>query len=57
MPLEFFRDVLDEYVSEDEMKQQIETAVNWGQYAEIFEYDSENDRLLLYQPAPAGESD
>jgi len=57
MPLEFFRDVLDEYLSEDEMKQQIETAVNWGQYAEIFEYDSENDRLRLYQPAPAGESD
>jgi len=57
MPLEFFRDVLDEYLSEEETKQQIETALYWGRYAEIFEYDSENDRLQLYQPAQAGEGD
>jgi len=56
MPLDFFHDILDEYFSEDETKQQIETALNWGRYAEIFEYDSENDRLRLYQPAAAGES-
>ncbi len=57
MPLEFFHDVLDEYLSEDETKQQIETALNWGRYAEIFEYDSENDRLQLYRPARTGGSD
>jgi NitT/TauT family transport system ATP-binding protein len=56
MPLEFFRDLLDEYLSEAQVKQQIDTALNWGRYAEIFEYDSENDRLQLYQPAPTGES-
>jgi NitT/TauT family transport system ATP-binding protein len=56
MPLDFFHDILDEYFSEDETKQQIETALNWGRYAEIFEYDSENDRLRLHQPAAAGES-
>jgi NitT/TauT family transport system ATP-binding protein len=56
MPLDFFHDILDEYFSEEETKQQIETALNWGRYAEIFEYDSENDRLKLYEPAAAAES-
>jgi NitT/TauT family transport system ATP-binding protein len=56
MPLDFFHDILDEYFSEEETKLQIETALNWGRYAEIFEYDSENDRLKLYQPAAPVES-
>jgi NitT/TauT family transport system ATP-binding protein len=56
MPVEFFHDILDEYLSEEDTKQQIETALNWGRYAEIFEYDSENDRLRLYQAEPAVES-
>ena len=55
MPLEFFRDVLDEHFSSDETQRQIETALDWGRYADIIEYDSESDRLTLYQsPAPAG---
>jgi NitT/TauT family transport system ATP-binding protein len=56
MPLDFFHDILDEYFSEEETKQQIETALNWGRYAEIFEYDSENDRLKLYEPAAVEKS-
>ncbi len=56
MPLDFFHDILDEYFSEEETKQQIETALNWGRYAEIFEYDSENDRLKLYEPVAAEKS-
>ena len=47
VPLEFFRDVLDEHLSQDDTQRQIETALNWGRYAEIFTYDSETDRLLL----------
>ena len=49
MPLEFFRDLLDEHYSEDETRKQIETALNWGRYGEIFTYDSESDRLVLHQ--------
>src|SRR5271170_2448520 len=56
MPLEFFHDLLDEYLTEDETRQQIETALNWGRYAEIFKYDSESDRLQLYEPARTGPS-
>ncbi len=47
MPLEFFRDVLDERMPNEEVQKQIETALDWGRYAEIFTYDAETDRLLL----------
>jgi NitT/TauT family transport system ATP-binding protein len=45
VPLEFFRDVLDEHFSAPEVELQIETALNWGRYAELFNYDSETDTL------------
>lgn len=46
MPLEFFRDVLDEHFSRDEAHAQIETALDWGRYGGIFDYDSERDSLI-----------
>ncbi len=48
MPLEFFRDVLEEHFPEVEVQRQLDTALNWGRYAEIFEYDSESGRLSLH---------
>ena len=48
MPLEFYRDVLDEHFAADEVKRQIETVLHWGRFAGIFTYDSENDRLLAH---------
>ena len=54
LPLEFFRDILREYLPESEVKRQIETALNWGRYGDIFAYDSDTDRLLLCQPPVAG---
>jgi len=59
VPLEFFRDVLDEHLSHDDVQRQIDTALNWGRYAEIFTYDSETDRLLLNESsnaAPSGDA-
>ena len=56
MPLEFFRDVLDEHFSREDVQRQIETALDWGRYGDLFSYDSEADRLSLYQPAAASES-
>jgi NitT/TauT family transport system ATP-binding protein len=47
MPLEFFRDILDEHFPEDETERQVETALNWGRYGEIFSYVSQSDRLSL----------
>ncbi|HXJ91854.1 MAG TPA: AAA-associated domain-containing protein [Terriglobia bacterium] len=48
MPLEFFRDILEEHFPEVEVQRQLDTALNWGRYAEIFEYDSESGRLSLH---------
>lgn len=48
MPLEFFRDLLDEHFSAPDVQQQIETALNWGRYAEIFTYDPGADKLQLH---------
>jgi len=53
IPLEFFRDVLDEHLPEEQVERQIETVLDWGRYAEIFTYDSETDRLLRRQPSSA----
>lgn len=50
MPLEFFRDLLDEHFTEEEVQQQIRTALDWGRYADIFAYDADTDRLHLYEP-------
>jgi|SRR5580704_15790538 NitT/TauT family transport system ATP-binding protein len=47
VPLEFFRDILDEHLSQEDVERQIDTALNWGRYAEIFTYNSETGRLLL----------
>ncbi len=50
MPLEFFRDILEEHFSDKEIQRQIETALNWGRYSGIFTYDGESDRLSLNRP-------
>jgi NitT/TauT family transport system ATP-binding protein len=47
VPEEFFLDMLDEQFSEDESLRQIETAVAWGRYAEIFDYDAGRRRFVL----------
>jgi NitT/TauT family transport system ATP-binding protein len=55
LPLEFFQDLLREYFSESEVKRQIETALNWGRYGEVFTYDADADRLILYNPQAASD--
>ena len=47
IPEEFFHDILDEHFSQDEVERQLDTAMNWGRYAEIFNRDPESGRLVL----------
>jgi NitT/TauT family transport system ATP-binding protein len=47
---EFFHDILDEHFAEDEVQRQFETAMNWGRYAEIFDYDRETGKLTQAEP-------
>ena len=47
MRADFFFDILDEYYSANEAMRQFETAVDWGRYAELFEYEASERRLSL----------
>jgi NitT/TauT family transport system ATP-binding protein len=53
MPAEFFRDILDEHFPEEESRRQMETALNWGLYADILRYDASSGQLSLPQPGAA----
>jgi len=44
---EFFHDLLDEHFGEEESRRQLETAIQWGRYAEIFDYDAATGKLTL----------
>ena len=44
---EFLRDLLDEQFSEEESRRQLDIAIQWGRYAEIFDYDSASGKLKL----------
>ena len=54
---EFFRDLLDEYFSEEEVQRQLETAIAWGRYAELFDYDADQKRFFLPEPEPAAQTE
>ena len=56
MPADFFRDVLEEHFSDDEVKRQMDTGLTWGGYGEIVRYDSETDKVSLYEPAAVDDS-
>ncbi len=55
-PEELFHNMLDEHFSEEEAKRQLETAIAWGRYAELFEYDAARHRLYLHQHESTAES-
>ena len=56
IPLELFRDILDEHQPEAEIQRQLDTVLSWGRYCELFQYDSEEQRLYLPK-APEHESE
>jgi NitT/TauT family transport system ATP-binding protein len=41
----FLLDILDEHFSASEAERQFETLVDWGRYAQLFEYDADEERL------------
>jgi NitT/TauT family transport system ATP-binding protein len=49
VPEEFFLDILDEQFSEEESLRQMETAINWGRYADLFHFDASRRRFILPQ--------
>jgi len=47
VPEDFFLDMLAEQFSEEESQLQMQTAVNWGRYAELFDFDSGRRRFVM----------
>jgi NitT/TauT family transport system ATP-binding protein len=47
VPEDFFLDMLDEQFSDDETQRQLETAINWGRYAELLDFDAGRRRFKL----------
>jgi NitT/TauT family transport system ATP-binding protein len=47
VPEEFFLDLLDEQFSEEEGRRQMETAITWGRYAELFDFDAARRRFVM----------
>ncbi|GAB4298245.1 MAG: nitrate/sulfonate/bicarbonate ABC transporter ATP-binding protein [Oscillatoriaceae cyanobacterium] len=47
MQADFFLDLWDEHFPEAEAERQFATAVDWGRYAELFEYDAREEQLYL----------
>jgi NitT/TauT family transport system ATP-binding protein len=43
----FFLDLLRRAFGEDEARAQLDTAVNWGRYGELFDYHADDDELVL----------
>ncbi|GBD02929.1 Aliphatic sulfonates import ATP-binding protein SsuB [bacterium HR19] len=44
---EFFYDILKEHFSKEEARRQLDIVINWGRYAEIFEYDEVKGEIYL----------
>jgi len=53
LPDDFFHDILDEHFTEEETVRQLETAINWGRYAELFDHDSERKRFFIPEETPS----
>jgi NitT/TauT family transport system ATP-binding protein len=51
LPDDFFRDLLEEQFTPEVANRQFETAIQWGRYAEIFDYDADRGRLVLTEPS------
>jgi NitT/TauT family transport system ATP-binding protein len=59
---EFFLDMLDEQFSQEECQLQMETAVAWGRYAELFDFNAARRRFMMPDArdegiSPAGEGE
>ena len=49
VPEDFFLDMLDEQFSQEETLRQLETAINWGRYAELFDFDAGRRRFIKHE--------
>ncbi|HZU68716.1 MAG TPA: nitrate/sulfonate/bicarbonate ABC transporter ATP-binding protein [Ktedonobacteraceae bacterium] len=53
LPEEFFLSILEKHFSEEEAQAQLQTAINWGRYAELFSFNEDRGMFRLEEPEPA----
>src|SRR5260370_37037493 len=54
LPEEHFLRLLETHFGTDEAQAQLETAINWGRYAELFTFQEERGIFRLEEAEPAG---
>jgi NitT/TauT family transport system ATP-binding protein len=47
LPEEYFLSLLEQHFSEEEAQEQLETAINWGRYAELFAFNEDRGLFRL----------
>ena len=52
LPEGFFLDLFEEHFSAAEARRQLDTAIQWGRFAELFEYDADTGALILEAREP-----
>jgi NitT/TauT family transport system ATP-binding protein len=52
LPEEYFLSLLEKHFSEEEAQAQLETAINWGRYAELFSFNENRGMFRLEEPEP-----
>ncbi len=52
LPEEYFLSLLEANFDEDEAQEQLETAINWGRYAELFAFQDDRGVFRLEEPEP-----
>lgn len=50
---DFFRDLLRRGYTSDDIEKQLDIAIDWGRYGELFDYDADSGELVLSEVATA----
>jgi NitT/TauT family transport system ATP-binding protein len=53
---DFFRDLLRRAYTADDIEKQLDIAIDWGRYGELFDYDADTGELVLSEVAAALEA-
>jgi NitT/TauT family transport system ATP-binding protein len=54
LPEEYFLSLLEQHFSKEEAEEQLETAINWGRYAELFTFNENRGLFRLEEAEEAG---
>jgi NitT/TauT family transport system ATP-binding protein len=50
---DFFLDLLSRVFTRENARQQIDVAIDWGRYGELYEFDADTGELKLERPTTA----